>query len=48
MQNSVVPEAAVAVFVADPDAGRVGDPSALHALYSFTHSEAELVRLLAQ
>lgn len=48
VQSSVVPDAAVAVFVADPDAGRVGDPSALHALYSFTHSEAELVRLLAQ
>ena len=47
-QSSVVHDAVVAVFVADPDAGRVGDPDALHALYSFTHSEAELVRLLAQ
>ena len=44
----VVQNAAVAVFIADPDAGRLGDPEVLHALYAFTHSEAELVRLLSQ
>jgi DNA-binding CsgD family transcriptional regulator len=46
--TTVVRDAAVAVFVADPEAGRVGDPEVLNALYSFTYSEAELVRLLAQ
>jgi DNA-binding CsgD family transcriptional regulator len=45
---SVLRDAAVAILVADPDAGRVADPEVLHALYSLTHSEAELVRLLAQ
>jgi DNA-binding CsgD family transcriptional regulator len=46
--SSVLRDAAVAILVADPDAGRVADPEVLHALYSLTHSEAELVRLLAQ
>jgi DNA-binding CsgD family transcriptional regulator len=45
---SVLRDAAVAILVADPDAGRAADSEVLHALYSLTHSEAELVRLLAQ
>jgi DNA-binding CsgD family transcriptional regulator len=45
---SVVRDAAVAIFVADPAAGRLHDPEVLGAVYSLTHSEAELVRLLAQ
>lgn len=47
-QKTVVQNAAIAIIIADPDAGRLGDPEVLHALYAFTHSEAELVRLLAQ
>lgn len=46
--SSVVRDAAVAIFVADPNAGRLHDPEVLGAVYSLTHSEAELVRLLAQ
>lgn len=46
--ESVVADAAVAVFIADPEAGRLSDPEVLHALYSLTHSEAQLVRLLAR
>jgi DNA-binding CsgD family transcriptional regulator len=45
--TSVVRDAAVAIFVADPSAGRLHDPGVLGAVYSLTHSEAELVRLLA-
>lgn len=46
--RTVVRDAAVAIFVADPEAGRIHDPEVLGALYSLTHSEAELVRLLAK
>lgn len=46
--SSIVRDAAVAIFVADPAAGRLHDPEVLGAVYSLTHSEAELVRLLAQ
>lgn len=46
--TSVVRDAAVAIFIADPAAGRLNDPEVLGAVYSLTHSEAELVRLLAQ
>ncbi|MGH0032919.1 MAG: helix-turn-helix transcriptional regulator [Myxococcota bacterium] len=46
--TTVVRDAAVAIFVADPAAGRLHDPEVLGAVYSLTHSEAELVRLLAQ
>jgi len=46
--RTVVRDAAVAIFVADPEAGRIRDPEVLGAMYSLTHSEAELVRLLAQ
>jgi DNA-binding CsgD family transcriptional regulator len=46
--STVVRDAAVAVFLADPEAGRVCDAEVLHALYALTHSESELVRLLAQ
>lgn len=45
---SVVRDASVAIFIADPAAGRLHDPEVLGAVYSLTHSEAELVRLLAQ
>jgi DNA-binding CsgD family transcriptional regulator len=43
----VVRDAAVAIFIADPESGRIHDPEVLGAMYSLTHSEAELVRLLA-
>jgi len=46
--RTVVRDAAVAIFVADPEAGRIHDPEVLGAMYSLTHSEAELVRLLAK
>lgn len=46
--RTVVHDAAVAIFVADPEAGRIHDPEVLGAMYSLTHSEAELVRLLAK
>jgi DNA-binding CsgD family transcriptional regulator len=46
--RTVVNDAAVAIFVADPEAGRIHDPEVLGAMYSLTHSEAELVRLLAK
>ncbi len=45
--NAVVSDAVVAVFVADPSARVVAGPEALTELYQLTHSEAELVRLLA-
>jgi len=41
------PDAVVALFVSDPDAGRVSEGEVLAKLYGLTHSEAELVRLLA-
>ena len=45
--RTVVRDAAVAIFIADPESGRIHDPEVLAAMYSLTHSEAELVRLLA-
>jgi DNA-binding CsgD family transcriptional regulator len=40
-------DAVVAIFVADPSARFFAGPQALTDLYQLTHSEAELVRLLA-
>ena len=40
-------DAVVAIFVADPSARIFAGPEALTELYQLTHSEAELVRLLA-
>ncbi len=40
-------DAVVALFVADPSARVVATPEVLTELYQLTHSEAELVRLLA-
>lgn len=40
-------DAVVAIFVADPSARFFAGPEALTELYQLTHSEAELVRLLA-
>jgi len=45
--KSVVSDAVIALFVADPSARAVAGPEVLTELYQFTHSEAELVRLLA-
>jgi DNA-binding CsgD family transcriptional regulator len=45
--GSVVRDAAVAVFIADPSARVAATPEVLSELYQLTHSEAELVRLLA-
>jgi DNA-binding CsgD family transcriptional regulator len=45
--GSIVPDAVVALFVSDPDAGRISEGEVLAKLYALTHSEAELVRLLA-
>jgi DNA-binding CsgD family transcriptional regulator len=45
--KSVASDAVVAVFVADPSARFYAGPEALTELYQLTHSEAELVRLLA-
>jgi DNA-binding CsgD family transcriptional regulator len=45
--QSVASDAVVAVFVADPSARVVAGPEVLAELYQLTHSEAELVRLLA-
>ena len=45
--GGVVSDAVVALFVSDPDAGRVSEAEVLAQLYGLTHSEAELVRLLA-
>jgi DNA-binding CsgD family transcriptional regulator len=45
--DGLVPDAVVALFVSDPDAGRVSEAEVLVKLYGLTHSEAELVRLLA-
>jgi DNA-binding CsgD family transcriptional regulator len=42
-----ISEAVVAIFVADPSARFYAGPEALTELYQLTHSEAELVRLLA-
>jgi DNA-binding CsgD family transcriptional regulator/PAS domain-containing protein len=38
----------VAIFIADPESGRISATEVLETLYSLTHSEAQLVRLLAQ
>jgi DNA-binding CsgD family transcriptional regulator len=45
--KSVASDAVVAIFVADPSARVVAGPEVLAELYQLTHSEAELVRLLA-
>jgi DNA-binding CsgD family transcriptional regulator len=45
--KSVMSDAVVAIFVADPSARFFAGPEALTELYQLTHSEAELVRLLA-
>ena len=45
--KSVVSDAVVAIFVADPNARVVAGPEVLTELYQLTNSEAELVRLLA-
>jgi len=46
--KSVASDAVVAIFVADPSARFYAGPEALTELYQLTHSEAELVRLLAE
>jgi DNA-binding CsgD family transcriptional regulator len=46
-RGSLVRDAAVAIFVADPSARFTAAPEVLTELYQLTHSEAELVRLLA-
>lgn len=45
--GGVVSDAVVALFVSDPDAERISEADSLAKLYALTHSEAELVRLLA-
>jgi DNA-binding CsgD family transcriptional regulator/PAS domain-containing protein len=45
--KSAMSDAVVALFVADPSARFFAGPEALSELYQLTHSEAELVRLLA-
>jgi len=45
--RGAVSDAVVALFVADPSARLVTAPEVLTELYQLTHSEAELVRLLA-
>lgn len=45
--GSVVSDAVVAIFVSDPTARPIAGPEVLEELYQLTHSEAELVRLLA-
>jgi DNA-binding CsgD family transcriptional regulator/PAS domain-containing protein len=45
--RSAMSDAVVAIFVADPNARFFAGPEALTELYQLTHSEAELVRLLA-
>jgi DNA-binding CsgD family transcriptional regulator/PAS domain-containing protein len=45
--RSAMSDAVVAIFVADPSARFFAGPEALSELYQLTHSEAELVRLLA-
>lgn len=39
--------AVLALFVSDPEMARISGPKALEALYSLTHSEVEIVRLLS-
>jgi DNA-binding CsgD family transcriptional regulator len=46
--GSQVRDAVAAIFVSDPDSGLVSATELLEAIYSLTHSEAELVRLLSQ
>ena len=45
--RSAMSDAVVAIFVADPSARFFAGPEVLTELYQLTHSEAELVRLLA-
>jgi DNA-binding CsgD family transcriptional regulator len=45
--RNAMSDAVVAIFVADPSARFYAGPEALTELYQLTHSEAELVRLLA-
>lgn len=45
--GGVVSDAVVALFVSDPDAERISAAESLAKLYALTHSEAEIVRLLA-
>jgi len=45
--KTVISDAVVAIFIADPSARFLAGPQALSELYQLTHSEAELVRLLA-
>lgn len=46
--GSRVRDAALAIFVSDPDSGQVSATQLLEAIYSLTNAEAELVRLLSQ
>lgn len=41
-------DAVAAIFISDPDAGLASAAEVLETIYSLTHSEAELVRLLSQ
>ena len=46
--GSAVSDAVLALFVSDADDAGITDAGVLQKLYSLTHSEAELVRLLTQ
>ena len=46
--GSTLREAVGVIFIADPEAGTVTTTEVLEALYSLTHAEAELVRLLSE
>jgi DNA-binding CsgD family transcriptional regulator/PAS domain-containing protein len=46
--GGTVSDAVLAVFVSDADDAGIADAGVLQKLYSLTHSEAELVRLLTQ
>jgi DNA-binding CsgD family transcriptional regulator len=41
-------DAAAAIFISDPEAGLASASEVLETIYSLTHAEAELVRLLSQ
>jgi DNA-binding CsgD family transcriptional regulator len=41
-------DAVAAIFIADPEAGRVSATQVLETVYQLTHAEAELVRLLSE
>jgi DNA-binding CsgD family transcriptional regulator len=41
-------DAIAAIFVSDPEAGLSSASEVIETIYSLTHSEAELVRLLSQ